>query len=148
MKEVIFEAEVIEVSNEIFTNSENAQFIKVKVNLLNQKKPFIRDVYIWKQLHDSNEYENGDIISVNFILKGKLRGFCHIHLEGLSKFTIQLSNNFDFYKQKSKKKTISDRTRITYSQYGGPLDGYGGSLDDDFINDVLDGKPDAYWNID
>ena len=36
----------------------------------------------------------------------------------------------------------------SYDQYGGPSDGYGGSLDDDFINDVLDGEPDAYWNID
>lgn len=36
----------------------------------------------------------------------------------------------------------------SYEYYGGPSDGYGGSLDDDFINDVLDGDPEAYWNID
>lgn len=35
-----------------------------------------------------------------------------------------------------------------YSQYGGPSDGYGGSLDDDFINGALGGEPDANWNLD
>lgn len=33
----------------------------------------------------------------------------------------------------------------SYDQYGG---GPTGELSDDFINDVLDGNPDAYWNID
>lgn len=33
----------------------------------------------------------------------------------------------------------------SYSRYGG---GPTGDLSDDFINDVLDGNPDAYWNID
>jgi hypothetical protein len=36
----------------------------------------------------------------------------------------------------------------SYDQYGGPSDGYGGALDDDFINDALGGEVDAYWNID
>lgn len=35
-----------------------------------------------------------------------------------------------------------------YSVYGNPSDGYGGSLDDNFIDNALDGEPDAYWNID
>lgn len=35
-----------------------------------------------------------------------------------------------------------------YNKYGNPSDGYGDSLDDDFIDDALDGEPDAYWNID
>ena len=35
-----------------------------------------------------------------------------------------------------------------FDEFSGPNDGYGGRLDDDFINDVLDGNPDAYWNID
>lgn len=38
--------------------------------------------------------------------------------------------------------------RGNYSEYGGPSDGYGGYLDDDFINDVLDGDPSAIWNLD
>lgn len=41
-----------------------------------------------------------------------------------------------------------DQPHYEYEEYGGPSDGYGGRLDDDFINDVLDGDPDAYWNID
>ena len=36
----------------------------------------------------------------------------------------------------------------SYDQYGGPSDGYGDYLDDDFINDALGGEPSAYWNID
>ena len=35
-----------------------------------------------------------------------------------------------------------------YVQYGGPSDGYGGSVNDDFINDALGGDPDAILNID
>lgn len=35
-----------------------------------------------------------------------------------------------------------------YYQYGGPPDGYGGFVSDDFINDALGGEPDAIWNID
>lgn len=33
----------------------------------------------------------------------------------------------------------------SYDEYGG---GPTGDLSDDFIDDVLDGEPDAYWNID
>ncbi|MCX2837266.1 hypothetical protein OQ279_03805 [Salinimicrobium sp. MT39] len=36
----------------------------------------------------------------------------------------------------------------SYDKYGGPGDGYGGNLSDDFIDDALGGEPDAYWNID
>ena len=35
-----------------------------------------------------------------------------------------------------------------FARYGGPPDGYGGRVDDDFIDDVLGGSPDAYWNLD
>lgn len=34
-----------------------------------------------------------------------------------------------------------------YERYGGPTDGFGGRIDDDFIDDVLGGIPDAIWNI-
>ena len=44
--------------------------------------------------------------------------------------------------------TYYDLDYTGFEEYGGPSDGYGGRLDDDFINDVLDGDPDAYWNID
>jgi len=40
-------------------------------------------------------------------------------------------------------KPSSDR----YSEYGGPPDGYGGYLTDDFIDDALGGEPDANSNI-
>lgn len=43
---------------------------------------------------------------------------------------------------------FDDRETYSYEQYGGPSDGYGGMLDDDFINDALGGEPDAIWNID
>lgn len=43
---------------------------------------------------------------------------------------------------------INDDIGSDFDEYGGPSDGYGGRLDDDFINDALDGNPDAYWNID
>ena len=36
----------------------------------------------------------------------------------------------------------------SFEKYGGPGDGYGGNLSDDFIDDALGGEPDAYWNID
>ncbi|MFD2718068.1 hypothetical protein ACFST9_05040 [Hymenobacter monticola] len=43
----------------------------------------------------------------------------------------------------------------TWDEFDGPVegstrysDGYGGYLDDDYINDVLDGDADAYWNLD
>ncbi|MBQ3635257.1 MAG: hypothetical protein II951_06530 [Bacteroidales bacterium] len=36
-----------------------------------------------------------------------------------------------------------EEPRKRYDEYGGIYD-----LDDDFINDVLDGDPEAYWNID
>lgn len=39
-------------------------------------------------------------------------------------------------------------SKTSHSEYGGVSDGYGGYLDDDFINDALGGDPDAYWNID
>lgn len=49
----------------------------------------------------------------------------------------------------SNSRNYNDReNRSSYNQYGGPSDGYGGSLDDDFINNVLDGDPSAIWNID
>ena len=35
-----------------------------------------------------------------------------------------------------------------YSNYGGPSDGHGGRLDDNFIDDALGGEAEAYWNID
>lgn len=35
-----------------------------------------------------------------------------------------------------------------YAQYGGPPDGYGGFISDNFINDALGGEPDAIWNLD
>lgn len=35
-----------------------------------------------------------------------------------------------------------------YRTHGGPSDGYGGRLDDDFIDDAFGGEADAYWNID
>ena len=35
-----------------------------------------------------------------------------------------------------------------YDEHGGPSDGYGGHLSDDFINDALGGEADAYWNLD
>lgn len=39
------------------------------------------------------------------------------------------------------------RNENKYDRYGGPM--YNGEiLDDDFIDDVLDGNPEAYWNID
>lgn len=38
-------------------------------------------------------------------------------------------------------------TDSDYDEYGGPSDGYGGRLDDDFINDALGGQADAIWNI-
>ncbi|MBT6684803.1 MAG: hypothetical protein HN704_03955 [Bacteroidetes bacterium] len=36
----------------------------------------------------------------------------------------------------------------SYEQFDGPSDGYGGMLSDGFINDVLDGDSEAYWNVD
>ena len=37
---------------------------------------------------------------------------------------------------------------VNYSNYGGPSDGYGGRLDDEYIDDAFGGDADAYWNID
>ena len=41
-----------------------------------------------------------------------------------------------------------DNTTDNYSNYGGPSDGYGGRLDDEYIDDAFGGEADAYWNID
>lgn len=49
-------------------------------------------------------------------------------------------------RDRSSSQEISEYTG--FEEYGGPSDGYGGRLDDDYIDDVLDGHPDAYWNID
>lgn len=50
---------------------------------------------------------------------------------------------------------IVSRIDKTWDKFNGPVeersgysDGYGGYLDDDFIDDVLDGDADAYWNLD
>jgi hypothetical protein len=42
----------------------------------------------------------------------------------------------------------NSKNSSSYDEYGGPDDGYRGHIDDDFINDVLGGHPDAFWNID
>jgi hypothetical protein len=74
-------------------------------------------------------------------------------------FTLRFNAEFDDFRGKKfavpELKNSSENINHTDSagsstqgQYGGPRDGYGGTLDDDFINDVLDGDPDAYWNID
>ncbi|MBL85962.1 MAG: hypothetical protein CMO82_04805 [Winogradskyella sp.] len=62
----------------------------------------------------------------------------------------QMHQNFEenepnFYYSHSNNSNYSSNS---YAEYGGPSDGYGGHIDDDFINDVLGGHPDAYWNID
>ena len=41
-----------------------------------------------------------------------------------------------------------DERRESYSQYTGSYAQEVENLSDDFINDLLDGDPDAYWNID
>lgn len=45
-------------------------------------------------------------------------------------------NDYDYYQQES------------YGEYAGSYAQDVEGLSDDFINDVLDGDPDAYWNID
>ena len=59
----------------------------------------------------------------------------------------QMHQNFEENKPKSYH-SKSNHSNDSYDKYGGPSDGYGGNIDDDFINDVLGGHPDAYWNID
>src|SRR5690554_957889 len=41
-----------------------------------------------------------------------------------------------------------DYERESYGEYAGSYAQDVEGLSDDFINDVLDGEPDAYWNID
>jgi hypothetical protein len=52
---------------------------------------------------------------------------------------------------KSDKTSTSDFSGIDgydgYTKYGGPIDEYGERVDDDFIDDVLGGIPEAIWNI-
>ena len=62
---------------------------------------------------------------------------------------MQMHQNFEenepnFYYSNSN----NSKNSSSYDEYGGPDDGYGGHIDDDFINDVLGGHPDAFWNID
>ena len=62
----------------------------------------------------------------------------------------KMHKNFDesepkFYYSNSNDTSYSNSN---YDEYGGLSDGYGGYIDDDFINDALGGHPDAYWNID
>lgn len=63
---------------------------------------------------------------------------------------VQMHQNFEenepnFYYSSSDNTNYSTSS---YDEYGGPRDGSGGYLDDDFINDALGGEPEAYWNID
>jgi len=46
------------------------------------------------------------------------------------------------------KKHVTHRYYDAISDEDATSDGYGGDLDDDFINDVLDGDAESYWNID
>lgn len=72
------------------------------------------------------------------------------------RFNQSIENNYEIngiQQLKNSKKSqdnYNDNARFkrSYDQYGGPSDGYGGHIDDDFINDALGGEPDAIWNLD
>lgn len=60
----------------------------------------------------------------------------------------KMYKNFEYTNKLQEDSTGDVFVKNKYGEYDGPSDGYGGYLDDDFINDVLDGNVDAYWGLD
>ena len=64
----------------------------------------------------------------------------------------KLAEKFSIWENEHQQKDYDDYDdydrRESYGQYAGSYAQDVEGLSDDFINDVLDGDPDAYWNID
>jgi len=111
--------------------------------------------------------EGGSEVQVNYV-NGKsflydniknVKAYCGaIHYEDIKKGLIHsiysgtevipLSSIINYKDRRSKKSYVSKNTNESYGNYAGTYAQDVEGLSDDFINDVLDGCPEAYWNID
>ncbi|AWH74383.1 hypothetical protein DCS32_09495 [Dokdonia sp. Dokd-P16] len=92
-------------------------------------------------------YEDGEIMANGSKCYGTNKIVKELNLRFLGNIN-QMHENFENSEPKYYISNANHSYDSSYEIYGGPGDGYGGHLDDDFINDVLGGHPDAYWNID
>lgn len=65
-----------------------------------------------------------------------------------NEFISSLTNNYKVFKEIDKEYYNDYNESESYGEYAGSYAQDIEGLSDDFINDVLDGDPDAYWNID
>lgn len=91
-------------------------------------------------------YVNGEVMAGGNICMGNNKIIKALNLRFIGDFN-EMNENYSHYYYSSRKLS-SKNSYYSYDEYNGPSDGYGGNLDDDFINDVLDGHAEAYWNID
>lgn len=102
-EEITFESEILKIHNKIYVNSENIEFVKAKVKVIDSKlKSYIKNVFIWKELNESMDYEKDDIIFSKLLLSGPYKGLSHIYL-GKSIRDKWVNYNFDFFEVNPKK---------------------------------------------
>ena len=95
---------------------------------LNQKK--------FDKLNDVN-FDSENKINVTDISKNN-------EVKNLNRIFIEET----FFESNSNDETFNDYERETYDDYRGSYAQDYGNYSDQFIDDVFDGDPDMYWNID
>ena len=133
----------------IKTKQENTYFVTSKrLSALTNLEP--SEFHILESSFVNPEfYINGEIMAGGNVCYGDNKIIKALNLRFMGNFE-EMHEHFENYGHKyySSRKSLSRNSHYSYDEYNGPSDGYGGYLDDDFTNDVLDGHPDAYWNID
>lgn len=89
LEELIVDAVIQSVGNKVLTNTKGTEYriATVVANMPNGKTQ-TGSTCIWEKLHEANEYEKGDVVSLAIQLDGEYAGYSKIFLEGSSRFDV------------------------------------------------------------